>query len=300
MRFTNKVVGSIWIIILVVGIASGWWLHAKSESRENPTAVEQNLHYGYFSTRDFFDHAFANLPTPIAEKQSSIKGVVVNHHLLAANLIAKTLLAAAAGSHPSTIVLISPNHLSLGKNSIITSRYDWKTPYGVVKTDQKVVDRIVASPRLGVDEKPFETEHGISGVVPFIKKVFPEAHIVTIIVKDRLHAADADVFSEKLAAALPPDALVILSMDFSHYKPSWVAEAHDIESIRVLEQLDLNGISKLDIDTKPGLRIFLNLMKQSNATHWNLVSHSNAAKILGHEIPEGTTSYVTGTYSVLK
>ena len=282
-------------VVLLAGFAGGRWL--RTHTKQNTTT---NLHYGYFSTRDFFDRAFEGIQFPAAKKSPLIKGVVVNHHLLAADLIVKTLIAAASGSQPSTIVLISPNHRSLGKNFIITSRYNWKTPYGIITTDQKTVDALSVNGPASVEEKPFETEHGISGIVPFIKKIFPDARIVTIIVNDHLQPTDADAFSEKLAAVLPPDALIILSMDFSHYKPSWVSEAHDVESMRVLETLDLNGISKLDIDSKPGLRIFLNLMKRYNATKWDLVAHSNAAKILGHEIPEGTTSYVDGTFSVLQ
>src|SRR3989338_5525038 len=140
--------------VLFAGFAGGWFVRANII--QNTTS---DLHYGYFSTRDFFDHAFEGIHFPATDKSYSIKGIVVNHHLLAADLIAKTLLT-ASGSQPSTIVLISPNHRSLGKNNIITSRYNWKTPYGIITTDQKFVDALSVNGPASVEEKPFETEHG--------------------------------------------------------------------------------------------------------------------------------------------
>lgn len=266
-----------------------------SKAKEYQNSTETNLHYSYFSQKDFFDDAFNNANCK-TNTEKNIKGLVVPHHLLASKLIACAFLSLSS-ENPKTIVLISPNHFFSGKGQITSSAYDWQTPYGILESDKNLIKQLQNSQILSIDETPFEKEHGISGIVPFIKNVFPDSKIIPIIVKDNLSEEKGDIFTKNLLKILPPDSLIIASLDFSHYLPSNAADFHDAKSLSVMENFDYDGIKFMDVDSKPTTRIFLKYLDLSGAKKINLIDNSNSAKILNDKTISETTSYITGFYS---
>lgn len=265
------------------------------ETDKHQNNPEKNLHYSYFSQKDFFDGAFKNASCNDVAKEN-IKGLVVPHHLLASRLIACAFLSVSS-EKPKTIVLISPNHFFAGNGQIISSIYDWQTPYGILESDKNLTKQLQESQALTIDEIPFEKEHGISSIVPFIKNIFPESKIIPIIIKDNLSEEKSDIFAENLLEILPPNSLVVTSLDFSHYLPSNAADFHDSKSISVLENFDYGGIKFMDIDSRPATRIFLKYLDLSGAKKFNFLDNSNSAKILNDKTTPETTSYITGFYS---
>ncbi len=267
---------------------------SKIEPRTSPQN-SVNFHYSFFSQKEFYDEAFENL-RDLKEVPENVEGVIVNHHLAAPNLIAEAL-SAVPNKKPAVVVLISPNHFFAGRGQVISSLYSWKTPYGILEPDKKLIERLQNAELLTVEEEPFEKEHGISNVVAFIKKVFPSAKFVPLIVKDTFPFQSADVFADKLDKFLPQNSLVIASLDFSHYLPGLAADFHDEKSIAVLSNFDYNGIRFLDVDSKPTVRIFLRYLDLRNAKRFVLLNHSNSAKIVGSEKVPKVTSYITGFFS---
>lgn len=266
---------------------------SRTESQDLPQAL--NLHYSFFNQEEFYDKAFENIE-PLKNIEDDIKGVIVNHHLLAPDLIAEAL-SVVSSEKSITIVLISPNHFFAGRGQVISSLYDWQTPYGILESDKDLIKKMQDVNLLNVEEWPFEKEHGISNIVAFIKKTLPNAKIIPLIVKDTFSLKAGNIFTEKLENILPEDSLVIASLDFSHNLPSPVADFHDEKSLAVLENFDYEGIKFLDIDSKPTLRIFLKYLNTRNASNFNLLGHSNSAKILKDENIFETTSYITGYFS---
>jgi len=169
----------VFILLIIFGLASGYslgFLEIKNEECEI-----SDFHYSYFSNKSFFDDAYKN----ISEQSiipNQIKGVLVNHHLLAPNLIAETINTIATTSR-ITVVVISPNHFSAGQGQIISSLYKWDTPYGILNSNCETISKLEKEGVLNIDEYPFKKEHGISGIVPFIKKSLPNAKIIPIIIK---------------------------------------------------------------------------------------------------------------------
>lgn len=264
-------------------------LHTDQNNERNNTGIKTNdFHRSFYSQKDFFDESLNKFEhTKI--KDTDIKGIVVNHHLLASDLIAKAF-SAAATDKPITVALISPNHFSVGRGQILSSLYDWQTPYGILESDKTIIGQLQQEKVLAIDEIPFEKEHGISNLVAFIKKIFPNAKIIPIIIKD----GTSDKENEKMASALnkilPDDALVVASLDFSHYLPSNVADFHDAKSLAVLENFDYDGAKFLDIDSKPGLTVFLKYLDQRGAKKFTLLDHSNSAKITQDKTAQETAS----------
>ncbi len=306
MGFKN--VSSIIIFLMVLGYAmfcyhvifrnnfnENYFDSIKSQTGFQNLPKIADLHYSFFSQKEFYDKAFEGLKSS-GSREENIKGLIVNHHLLAPDLIAEALSKVSSEKN-ITVVLISPNHFFAGRGQVISSLYDWQTPYGVLEADKQLIKKFQDKRLLNIEEWPFEKEHGISNLVAFIKKTLPNAKIVPLIVKDTFSIQEGNVFAENLDKILPLDSLVVSSLDFSHYLPSSAADFHDEKSLAVLSNFDYEGIKFLDIDSKPALRIFLQYLDRRNASKFNLLAHSNSAKILKDENISEATSYITGFFS---
>ncbi len=154
-----KYISAILLIIigLVGGLISGYILNDVRE-----------FHHSTPKNKDFFENIFKALPLREINKEK-VKGVLVNHHLLAPRFIADALLG-VSNKDVKTIFLISPNHFFKGRGDITTSLFDWETPYGILKTDEKVIKKLAEKSLVEIDPSPFNNEHGVSNLTAFIKK----------------------------------------------------------------------------------------------------------------------------------
>ncbi|OHA13388.1 MAG: AmmeMemoRadiSam system protein B [Candidatus Tagabacteria bacterium RIFCSPLOWO2_01_FULL_39_11] len=301
MRVKNITI--IFSFLILLGLMGGYFLGSfendagKSKLNEEKRSDVSGFHYSSFSQKDFFDSAFEKTIRPQISKNQHIRGIIIPHHLLASNLIANALYSISS-EKPITVVIISPNHFFTGQGQIISSLYDWETPYGILESDKNIIKRLQANRLLDIDELPFEKEHGISNLTAFIKKVLPNAKIIPLIIKDTLSFRESDFFLDNINKILPENTLFIASLDFSHYLPSQIADFHDTKSLAVLASFDYEGINFLDIDSKPSLRIFLKYLASKGANAFNLLDHSNSAYILKDENISETTSYITGFFSL--
>jgi AmmeMemoRadiSam system protein B len=250
---------------------------------------ETKTHLTASDQKTSIDNAFKKAGD--VEKISNVVGAVVNHHLLAPDLIAGTL-AKISTSDPITIFLISPNHFTKGTGRIITSNLDWSTPYGILPSDRNAIASLTADNFVSVDETPFDEEHGIYNIIPFIKKAFPNAKIVPLILKHNLTDGEADILAQKISTA--PNSIAVFSFDFSHYQTKQVADQHDNLALNAIRKFDYSQISSLDIDSKPGFRLMLKYAELSQAKDFELTYHSNSANYTGDE--SDTVSYIDGLF----
>lgn len=287
------------VFLILFGLLSGYslgFLKNKPNENKNEGCRISDFHYSYFSNKPFFDDAYKNIPEK-SGVPDKIKGILVNHHLLAPNLIAETINTIATTSQ-ITVVLISPNHFSAGQGQIISSLYQWDTPYGVLNSDCGNISKLEKQGVLNIDEYPFKKEHGISGIVPFIKKSLPNAKIIPIIIKETLSENDLNKFVDSLYATLGNNVLIIGSFDFSHYLPDNVAQFHDKKSISVIKNFDYAGLKTTETDSVPGLETIMRYMEKEGALNFNLIANTNSSQILHDPTIEETTSYVDGSFSI--
>lgn len=288
------------LFLILFGLISGYFLGFLKNKPNKINEIEKcktpYFHYSYFSDKSFFDNAYKNISKK-NKTSNDIKGLIVNHHLLAPNLIAETINTIAT-KDKITIVLISPNHFSVGRGQIISSLYNWNTPYGTLFPDCETISKLEKNKILNIDEYPFKKEHGIYGIMPFIKKSLPNARVVPIIIKDTLSKNDLNKFIDSLYAELGNNVLIIGSFDFSHYLPDSAAEFHDKKSISVIKNFDYEGIKNIDIDSIPGLEITMRYMEKIGALNFNLLTNTNSSQILRDPTIYETTSYVDGFFSV--
>jgi poly-gamma-glutamate synthesis protein (capsule biosynthesis protein) len=215
--------------------------------------------------------------------------------LLAAKFIAEAF-GQIATDRAVTVVLVSPNHFSAGRGKIITTAASWRTPYGTLDGDCGAVLALQKAGVATIEEGPFEKEHGISGIVPFIKKSLPHARVVPVIVNVNASDADLDRFTQEAKRAFGPDTLFVASFDFSHDLTATAAKFHDRKSLAVVDGFDDQGAQALDIDSMPGLRLAQRLQDQAGAPSFSLLEASNSAELTGRPDQPDVTSYLAGTF----
>ncbi len=261
-----------------------------------PIPVDTNSHYSYFSQKEFYEEAYkAAKPNRNNISSGEIKGIIVNHHLLASSFIAEAFNTVATTA-PITVLLISPNHFDAGRADVITSAKNWQTPYGVLEADTEQVNLLTASGLASVEESPFEQEHGVSGIVGFIKKSLPNSKVVPLIFKNRIKLPQIQSLVNSYVQPAEKNVLVVGSFDFSHYLTSRGADFHDIENLSTVESFNFGSIYNLDIDSRPGLAFFLQLLQNSGNQNFHLLENSNSSKLAKQDVLE-TTSYITGYFT---
>ena len=267
------------------------WLYAPRPRAEHKPVV---AHSSVFSQSEFYDDAYVSARS--VQRVSDARGVLINHHLLAAPFIAAALDSVAT-TKPVTVVLVSPNHFSTGQGNLLTSEAVWETPYGFIEPAAGSIQALVEAGLARIEETPFAHEHGVTGVVAFIKKSLPNAKLVPLIVNDRLPLSKAMEVAERMQAILPQDVLVVGSFDFSHYLPSRAARFHDELSLSAVRGYDYAAIARLDVDSRPGLALFLRMMETRSGSRFTLLGHANSAELT--RVPDvlETTSYITGYFA---
>jgi AmmeMemoRadiSam system protein B len=158
------------------------------------------------------------------------RGGVVNHHILASDLLA-SFFAELARCRPDAerIIILSPDHYFQGQAPIVTHAVSYRTNQDVLPADSETVGRLLARVSSARDEaKPFPNEHGIGALVPFLHKTLPKTRVIPVLINGRATNASVKALSDWLADELKnPTTLVVVSSDMSHYLPQPQAEKND-------------------------------------------------------------------------
>src|SRR5262245_24324626 len=96
---------------------------------------EDNRFLAAAQDRAFIARALESEPQP-APPALAVTGVTVPHHLLAADLIARGVLAASGGNY-DRVLIVSPDHFRA-----------LKTPFGVTTADLDTVNGVLVADRL--------------------------------------------------------------------------------------------------------------------------------------------------------
>ncbi|OGE73875.1 MAG: AmmeMemoRadiSam system protein B [Candidatus Doudnabacteria bacterium RIFCSPLOWO2_02_FULL_42_9] len=241
---------------------------------------------------EFYEQAYKG----VSEEKLVTKAIFVNHHMLFPNFVAQQLNAIRS-EEELTVILISPNHFYAGNGGVIASKYSWQTPYGDLNPNLSLISKLETLGLLNVVEEPFKTEHGINSIVSFIKKSIPNATVVPLIIKDNANKEQLVNLSSELSKIIVGDAVMIGSFDFSHYLPSNAADFHDLQTISTIRNFDFERIEKLDIDSKGGMRLFLQTLNLIGHNKFVITNHSNTSKGTGNYNYIETTSYINGYFT---
>lgn len=289
---------SVIIFLAGVGATLGFWYQVNSRSTalftlfEHKINQETEMHQAYSMDKGFYD-VFFNGQEQKEQIKTTVSSVVVPHHLIAGQFIGSFFNSLATQDF-DTVVIVGPNHKQLG-DEVIIDGLSWQTPYGVVPVDKKLSNRIVSQNIASVNSKVMHEEHSISALVPFVKKTWPQANIVPIILKNNTSFSQLDVVANVIAQA-KGKVLFIASVDFSHYLSQAVADFHDELSLNVLKSSSLENLPKTEVDSQPSLYMLLKYNEYKKSQSFTEVSHTNSAQIIGRDLDE-TTSHFIGYYT---
>lgn len=228
-------------LLVVAAVCIGGAVAARAQAGcPEGTADFQRL----YGEREMFDTAIAAAES-LEPSNQRLTGIVVPHHLLAADLIALGFRAASAQAY-KRIIILAPDHFRASRTRFATSARGFGTVYGRVEADAEAVDGLLG--RMGGLMEVsclFAREHGVQALLPFLRHSFPEARIVPVAMSIRSTHADWDRLAEALAPLVDADTLVVESTDFSHFLPQHEARRHDQQTLNVLAAGSPDAIAAL-------------------------------------------------------
>lgn len=302
MQYKHKKTFTLILILLITQVGLIYILFSKENkaylnsiepkkiTKQNKEELISVTHSSYYQKKSFYDKAYDSADVAIIPNQQ-IYGGIIPHHLLPKDKIA-TWFQGLEHINYKTIVLIGPNHFDQGNSQIILSQANWDTPYGKLLNNIDLSDKLKQNKIVEVDENPFYIEHSISGLVPFIKRSFPEAKIVPIILKIDTPKERLDVLVNQLTSTLDTEStLVISSVDFSHYQSGQVADFHDRLSRGVVEDFDTDRLFDLEIDSPESLYVLLSYLKNIDKQKAQLVFHTNSSYLINKAEEPGTSHF---------
>lgn len=266
-----------------------------------PYSVEEDAtvyHLSYRSNPKLYEMAYTGLEEESILKEK-IYGGIVTHHFFASGLIAKFFKKLEKQEEIKTVVIVGPNHFEAGFGEALVSRAVWSTPFGDLEPNKEMIDNIASSGIAAIDENPFEMEHSISTLVPFVKKTFPEARIVPIILKEKTSINTC----QRIARILYDnnangDVLVIASVDFSHNLPLEETETEDARSSLAIAGFDFDTIYDLEADSPASIYALLYFLKLLGADNLVFSEQSNSFRIFNSSSNEGITGYFIGHFGL--
>lgn len=234
---------------------------------------------------------------PAFAPPAGVTGLIVPHHLLAADLIARGYWAASAGRY-RRIIVISPDHFHKVSKAFGTTREDLETVLGVVASDRSGVETIAAHGGLVEVLPTIAYEHGVMAEAPFIRHFWPQAQVIPILASVDAGPAEWRAMAEVLKPLVTPDTLIVQSTDFSHYRPLAEAIARDQESIAAIDAGDPADIVSLlqpsHLDSKAAGYVQLALQREVFGSTPVVLANANSVDY--GTGPESTTSYVVAAF----
>ena len=239
------------------------------------------------------------------DKLNIISGVVP-HHLLATEIIDDFFSYISSHGKPETIVILSPDHFQSGilndDNTFIT--LDWKSGSGKkefenIKIDSLLGKKLADDNKIALNSSAIVYDHGITNLIPYIKKYFPESKFLPILIPIDIAKEQIEHLVKTINIESPAQTIIIASVDFSHYLPPHAAGFHDEKSIRVLLNFEEDNYDNIEVDCWQALyaaRLFAKL-RQKEVPH--IIAHKNSVDF-SKLYSEITTSYFSVAFGEKK
>jgi len=236
-------------------------------------------------------------------KQDIVSGVV-SHHPLAKDIMEDFFSYISSQEKPKTIVILSPDHFQsgilMGSNSFITIALEGDDEeFDNLKVDTLLWEKLFKENKMIFNNSAVIAEHGVTTLLPYIRKYFPEANILPILIPADITKEQVEQLLKTIDENTLLNTIVVASVDFSHYLPSRAADFHDTKSIRVLLNFEEENFKNIEVDCWQALyaaRLFTKL-RQKEAPH--IIAHKNSTDFIKLELEE-TTSYFSVVFGEKK
>jgi len=200
------------------------------------------------SLREQIEAAFTHeigpgsVPTP-ADGPPDVTGLIAPHAGLpfSGPVAAHSYAALAESGTPETVVIVGPNHTGVGAAVAVPGDDEWNTPFGSVRIDAGLREKLVDGTDATVDDRAHASEHAAEVQLPFLQHLYDDLAVLPI----SLRRQDADV-AQALGDVLETHAgggtVVIASSDFTHYEPHEVAIDRDELALDRIDATDPAGL----------------------------------------------------------
>jgi len=238
-------------------------------------------------------------------KQDIVSGVVP-HHLLAEEIVEDFFQCISSEEKIETLILLSPDHFHSGTlnddNAFIT--LDWKSgsekeEFDNIKIDSLLGKKLAGENKITLNSSAIIYDHGITNLIPYIKKYFPESKFLPILIPIDITKEQIEHLVKTINTETPAQTIIIASVDFSHYLPSQAADFHDAKSIRVLLNFEEENFKNIEVGCWQALyaaRLFAKLRQKEVP---RIIAHKNSVDFLNLELEE-TTSYFSVVFGEKK
>ncbi|MFZ2804409.1 MAG: AmmeMemoRadiSam system protein B, partial [Patescibacteria group bacterium] len=223
--------------------------------------------------------------------------ILVPHHLVAARQMASLY---AATPKPSIVYLVTPDHFSQGKTAFTTTERSFATASSTVDGSADAVRTLLtAVPSLSLDDAPFVKELGVYNELPFIAYQWPSVKVVPIIVRIDATQEERISLAQALEARLQadPHALLVVTVDFSHYLPAEVADFHDVLALDVVKSLSDLEADKVELDSPGALAVGLKVARDMGLGDVTVQDHTNSLRLLNATVSQESTSHIFASFS---
>ncbi len=226
-----------------------------------------------------------------SQSPSRVVAGVVPHHLLAQDVIQAFFYAVSQRTRPDTVVLLSPDHFHAGAFRGSSFLSVAGSSFLNLPVQNDLIQALCRENPIDLDEAAVGLDHGITNLLPAIREAFPGSRIVPLIVAETTARDALDCLVASLDDLAEPDALVIASVDFSHYLPGAMAAFHDAKSIRVLLNNEQSEFAKIEVDSWQCLYLARQFAQLRGAEQPLIIAHADAGDYSDASGPEGVTSY---------
>ncbi|MCL1808146.1 MAG: AmmeMemoRadiSam system protein B [Clostridiales bacterium] len=221
--------------------------------------------------------------------EKPIRGVVVPHHAAAAALSAY-LISRLAESQPPAVIILAPNHYNTGAEAI-TAASDFMCHSKRVSAGTEAAERLGRAGLVSISDEPFKREHSIGMLLPIIAWYLPDAEVIPVIFH---HGADEGRILAVLHALSPEieaGAVVVASIDFSHYLTWAEAVEKDRETRGYLENGDAAAISKLDSSYVDSPTVMAAMLMHFGTEGMEIVANTNSGILMNNPVSPCTSYF---------
>lgn len=288
----KKFMAAAWVAALFISCSSA-----------KPLAKNKSLvMYQYPNDKEMWNHVFS-LSQEFVVPEKMPAGIIIPHHDICSRQQNSFYKALSKLGQPSVIVILSPNHFEMGDNLISVPKDTvFDTPNGILEIDSKLENKLLKDKRLkgsiSLEKDAWHLDHGIFIHTPFIKHYFPETKILPLLLKGFSNEEEFSAYEKlgrALAELLPPDALVVASVDFSHYQIPLLTELHDHVTMNSIQNKE--SLMHVEVDSPESLTAITTYCNRRGATEPVLINRSCTYDFIPDEFVNSTSHQYWTFYS---
>jgi len=220
---------------------------------------------------------------------------VVPHHLVAKEIIENFFQYILLKEEPRDIILLGPDHFNTASivGKIFTSVDAGTKEFHDLAVNNFLLQKLDGSD-LAFDNSAVNLDHGITTLLPYIKKYFPKSRVLPIVISSTASKEDVEKLINTINNYAGPQTIVVASVDFSHYLPPKAADFHDVKSIATLIDFKENDFKDLEVDSWQALYGARFFAKLKGKEFPNNIRHGKSSDFLKFDDSvdtEGVTSY---------